>query len=124
MGRHRPQLPAVGPHVPVPLPARRRSVLVGEEPRVALTAELETPRGTLTVTGAHLSYLPGLNVSQLRAVNRRLARHPDPVVIMGDLNLPAPLPARATGMVPLARHRTFTMWAPRLTVAGTYSYVK
>ncbi len=114
------QLPGIGPHFPLPLPvpapAARRSVLVGEEPRVALSAELMTPRGPLVVAAAHLSFLPGWNVLQLRMVNRSLSHHADPVVIMGDLNLPAPLPARATGYRPLASHRTFPVRAPRLQI--------
>ena len=108
------RLPGIGPHFPVPLPPARRSMLFGEEPRVALIAEIATPRGPLTVATAHLSFLPGWNVAQLRAVNRRLGTLPDPVVLMGDLNMPAPLPARATGFTALATRRTFPVRAPRL----------
>ena len=108
------RLPGVGPHFPVSLPRAMRSVLIGEEPRVALIAEIAAPGGPLTVATAHLSFLPGWNVAQLRAVNRRLGARPDPVVLMGDLNMPAPLPARATGLTALASHRTFPVRAPRL----------
>lgn len=108
------RLPGVGPHFPLPVPTARRSVLVGEEPRVALIAELDTPRGPLSVATTHLSFLPGWNVAQLRMVTRELSRYPDPAVIMGDLNLPAPLPARVTGFRSLAAHRTFPARTPRI----------
>ena len=61
------RLPGVGPHFPVPVPVARRSVSVGEEPRVALVAELDTPRGPLAVVNTHLSFLPAWNVVQLRS---------------------------------------------------------
>ena len=108
------RLPGVGPHFPMRLPTTHRSVLFGEEPRVALIAELDTPRGPLTVANIHLSFVPAWNVAQLRLVTRKLSRYADPVLIMGDLNLPAPIPARVTGFRSLAAHRTFPARAPRL----------
>lgn len=108
------RLPSIGPHVPVPVPASGRTVLIGEEPRTALFAELDTPHGPLTVANTHLSFLPGWNVVQLRAVARRIGRHVDPAMIMGDLNLPAPLPAALTAFRSLARYRTFPANSPRL----------
>ncbi len=108
------RLPGVGPHFPMRLPTTHRSVLFGEEPRVALIAELDTPSGRLTVANTHLSFVPGWNVAQLRLVTRTVSRYADPVLIMGDLNLPAPIPARVTGFRALAAHRTFPVRAPRL----------
>lgn len=108
------RLPGIGPHVAVPVPPAGRTVVIGEEPRTGLLAELDTPRGPLTIANTHLSYLPGWNVFQLRAVARGIGRRVNPAMIMGDLNLPSPLPAAVTGFRSLARHRTFPAHAPRM----------
>ena len=89
-----------------------RVVWVPDEPRVALAAVLEEPRVTVAVT--HLSFVPGVNVVQLRRLRRALAELPGPHVLLGDLNLPGALPARITGWQPLVTGPTFPAPAPRL----------
>jgi endonuclease/exonuclease/phosphatase family metal-dependent hydrolase len=108
------RLPNIGPHFPFPVPGQHRSMVVGEEPRSALIAHVDSPRGPLAVANTHLSFLPGWNVVQLRRIVRRLYRTAGPAVIMGDLNLPAGLPAGATGFRPMAAWKTYPVHRPAL----------
>jgi endonuclease/exonuclease/phosphatase family metal-dependent hydrolase len=98
----------------VPGPSRPRVVLLRDEPRVLLSAVVETPTGPLTVATTHLSFVPGWNVRQLR---RAVAALGSPGLLAGDLNLPlrALSPALArTGWRPLARVPTYPAAAPRV----------
>ena len=109
------RLPAAKVRAPVAVPGGRgRFILLPDEPRVALAAEVEAPWGPLLVATTHLSFVPGWNVVQLRRVTRALARRELPVVLLGDLNMPAGLPARATGWRALARVRTFPAAKPSM----------
>lgn len=72
------------PGVPVPVPLR-------DEPRVVLAADVDVDGVVVTVATAHLSFVPGWNVLQLRRALRWLAAGGRPVVLLGDLNLPAPV---------------------------------
>src|SRR4051794_11299329 len=106
------RMPGAGPLVTIPLPGPRRAVVLGEEPRLAVIADVETPRGAVRVASTHLSFLPGCNVGQLRRLTRHLGNGGAPALIMGDLNLPGGIPAGITGYRPLARHRTFPAVRP------------
>jgi endonuclease/exonuclease/phosphatase family metal-dependent hydrolase len=101
------RMPGAGPHITLPIPGDRRAAVIGEEPRVALIADIETPHGVVRVASTHLSFLPGFNLGQLRRLTRHLAHGTPPGLIMGDLNLPGGIPAAITGYRPLARHRTY-----------------
>ncbi len=107
------RLPAAPLRVPLPPPGRLRPVLVADEPRVALVAGVETPFGMVVVAATHLSFIPGWNAWQLRRLMAALERRPEPVVLMGDLNMPPRRVARLTGMVPLATGLTFPAHLPR-----------
>lgn len=102
---------------PIPLPAspvRRTVRLPGG--RVVLRADLE-PRTALaavladgpvaTVVVAHLTYATGWNVVQLRRLRAACRYLPDPLVLLGDLNLTGTRPARATGWRPLVTENTY-----------------
>ncbi|MFY1700097.1 MULTISPECIES: endonuclease/exonuclease/phosphatase family protein [unclassified Solwaraspora] len=91
-----------------------RLLLLRDEPRVLLTAVLDTPHGPVTVAATHLSFVPGWNVRQLRAVTRSLRALPPPRLLLGDLNLPAGLAAAVTGWQPLARRPTYPTPRPRV----------
>jgi endonuclease/exonuclease/phosphatase family metal-dependent hydrolase len=80
-----------------------------EEPRVALVAALAGEGGMLTVAGTHLSNLPGSNLVQLRALQRRLDGGGGPRLLIGDLNLcwPAVRLLSRRGWRPLVRGATF-----------------
>jgi endonuclease/exonuclease/phosphatase family metal-dependent hydrolase len=104
------------PPLPFPLPIwlrdPRKFVVVREEPRVALSALIETPLGTITAVNTHLSFVPGWNRRQLRRLTRDLAVLPDPLLLLGDLNLADGRPAEITGYRPLACAPTFPATTP------------
>jgi endonuclease/exonuclease/phosphatase family metal-dependent hydrolase len=89
-------------------------IWIPDEPRAAVVAEFENLR--LTVAATHLSFVPGMNVLQLRRLARALADLPGPRLLMGDLNLPGRLPSRITGWHPLVTGPTFPAPAPRLQI--------
>ncbi len=102
---------------PAPL-ARVLGAAHGDEPRVALAARVEGPSGPVTVVATHLSHLSPWPAVQLLALRRRVLRPragddgAQPLLLMGDLNLPGALPARLTGLSPLASAATFPVGAP------------
>jgi endonuclease/exonuclease/phosphatase family metal-dependent hydrolase len=100
--------------LPLMVPGRRGLNVVPDEPRVALAAVVEGPAGPFTVVTAHLSFVPGWNVRQLRAVSRWATSFPGPRLLVGDLNLPGSLPRRVTGWTQLARVPTYPSWRPRV----------
>lgn len=101
---------------PVLLPGRGRVRLLRDEPRVALVAAMETPAGAVTVVATHLSFVPGWNAAQLAGLVKLLRRTPEPVLLVGDLNLPGALPRLLTGWSPLARCPTFPSPEPRVQI--------
>lgn len=104
--------------LPLVLPSedggRPRLLLVPEEPRAALAAVVQTPTGPVTVVSTHLSFVPFAAGRQLRAITRWAATMPGPRLLLGDLNLPGPVPARLTGWRRLARASTFPSTGPRV----------
>jgi endonuclease/exonuclease/phosphatase family metal-dependent hydrolase len=106
------RLPGLRGRVPVWFPDRSHPSLVTEEPRVAVTAEVDAPGGRLTVAVTHLTFIPGWNRVQLRRLVRATSGGPDPLVLMGDLNLDGDRPARTTRMRSLGRVPTFPVGAP------------
>ena len=101
------RLPSLPTRVPKVFRGRRRPILVDDEPRVAVAAGVDGPFGEVTVANTHLSFIPAWNALQLRRLVRSLAGTPEPLVVMGDLNMDPPKPARISGMRPLASGLTF-----------------
>lgn len=109
------RLPRAPVRSPVFVPGMgRRMTLLADEPRLGLVAVLDTPAGPLTVTSTHLSFVPGWNLVQLRRLTRRLGALAGPQVLLGDLNLPGPLPRLVSGWRSLATVPTYPGPAPRL----------
>ncbi|HVN12225.1 MAG TPA: endonuclease/exonuclease/phosphatase family protein [Kineosporiaceae bacterium] len=108
LGRARGRYPIVLPTTPP------RVVWIPDEPRAAVVAVLAEPR--MTVAATHLSFVPGVNVVQLRRLRSRLQALPAPRVLLGDLNLPGGLPARVLGWRALATGPTFPAPAPRVQI--------
>lgn len=76
--------------LPLRPPVLRKPVLHGPEERVALVATLPAPPGggpDLTVAATHLAVEPGLNLRQLRWLQRELRAWPAPRLLLGDLNV-------------------------------------
>jgi len=106
------RLPRIPVRVPIYLREPRKVVVVNEEPRAVVIGHLNTPAGPLVVANTHLSYVPGWGRAQLRRNRRDLAWVRGPAVLMGDLNMADPLPARITGYQSLARELTFPSDVP------------
>jgi endonuclease/exonuclease/phosphatase family metal-dependent hydrolase len=105
------------PPAPIGMPLLvpgRGVAMVGDEPRAAVAALVESQMGPLTVVATHLSFVPGANVRQLRAVTRWAERRPGPRLLLGDLNLPGRLPRWITGWQQTARAATYPSWRPRV----------
>ena len=98
----------------VPAEPRPQFIRVADEPRAAVAAVVEGARGPFTVATVHLSFVPGYNVGQLRALRRWLVDLPRPLVLLGDFNLPGALPSRITGWERLARRATYPVMRPRV----------
>lgn len=100
---------------PVFIPGANSLLMIDDEPRVCLAAVVEFEGRTMTVAATHASFVPGWNVKQLRAMRRALVQLPAPRILLGDLNLPAPLPAKVMGWRPLASgHATFPSPSPKM----------
>ncbi|WP_162599771.1 endonuclease/exonuclease/phosphatase family protein [Nocardioides solisilvae] len=82
--------------VPVPRPSWTDEplVVVPDEQRVALAARVEAPGGAVTVVTTHLSFVPWRAAGQLRELVAWARGLPRPLVLAGDLNLPAPVVER------------------------------
>ena len=63
---------------------------------------------------AHLSFVPGWNVAQLRALRRWAQTLPGPRVLLGDFNLPGAVPRWSTRWADPARMPTYPSWKPRV----------
>lgn len=98
----------------VPGESGPRLMRVRDEPRLALAAVVEGPSGPFTAVTAHLSFVPGVNARQLRAVASWTAVMPEPVLLFGDFNLPGALPRWLTGWTALARAATYPSFRPRV----------
>jgi endonuclease/exonuclease/phosphatase family metal-dependent hydrolase len=98
--------------VPMWFRGSRVPELVRDEPRVAVAARVETPRGELTVANTHLSFVGWWGRRQLKGLMSALETA-DPLVLVGDLNM-TPEPAeRITEMRSLVHGATFPADRPR-----------
>jgi endonuclease/exonuclease/phosphatase family metal-dependent hydrolase len=95
--------------------AGARFIYVQDEPRVALTAELEDG---LTITTTHLSFAPGMNLFQLGKLSKFLESIAGKHILSGDLNLPADLPSKLSsitgGWSSLIKQSTYPSWKPKI----------
>lgn len=106
------RLPRIPMRFPMYLPGPNRVMVVNEEPRAAVIAQLETPLGALTVANTHLSFVPGWNRRQLRRLIHDLRGFPGPRLLTGDLNMTPDAVRRWSGMRPLAVAPTFPAETP------------
>lgn len=111
---HTVRLPSAPVRSPILVPGTRRPILLRDEPRVGVAAVVETPVGPVTVATTHLSFVPGWNGVQLRRLVAGLRHLPAPQVLVGDLNLPGPLPRWLSGWRTLVESKTYP--APKPSV--------
>lgn len=108
-------MPAAKATLPLLVPGnpRPRFLRVPDEPRAALAAVLDLPT-PITVVTAHLSFVPGYNVSQLRRIKRWLVDMPRPLILIGDFNMPGRLPGRVTRWSQAELGPTYPVFRPRI----------
>jgi endonuclease/exonuclease/phosphatase family metal-dependent hydrolase len=107
------RLPPVPTKVPQLFRGQRRPEWVRDEPRVAVAADVETPSGRVRVVTTHVSFLRWWNGRQVRLLMRSVPAGPEPLVLMGDLNMGPDSVHKLTRMRPLASGPTFPAHAPR-----------
>jgi len=92
-----------------------RFIYVQDEPRVALVAHLENG---WSVMNTHLSFVPGLNIAQLKKLKRwaekSAAQTGNKVAIIGDLNLPKGLPVVGPQWKSLVTQNTYPSWGAKI----------
>lgn len=92
-----------------------RFIYVKDEPRLALAAVLENG---WTVINTHLSFVPILNLIQLKRVKKwaldLTQKTGTRVVIMGDLNLPKNLPIAFSSWKSLVTANTYPSWGAKI----------
>ena len=98
----------------VPADPKPRFIKVADEPRVAIIADVQTPEGIVTVSTTHLSFVPGYNVKQLRIITKHLASKPNPVLVIGDFNLPGRIGSFVARWDWLAKIATYPTPKPRI----------
>jgi endonuclease/exonuclease/phosphatase family metal-dependent hydrolase len=88
-------------------------IYIKDEPRVAITAELENG---LTITNTHLSFAPGVNIFQLNKLAKYLRKLPGRQLLIGDMNLPGNLPQKLATLggnwSSLVKQNTYPSWKP------------
>jgi endonuclease/exonuclease/phosphatase family metal-dependent hydrolase len=92
-----------------------RFIYVKDEPRIALAAILENG---WTVVNTHLSFVPGMNLAQLRKLkkwaNNLAALSGTKALIFGDLNLPKNLPTVGSKWKSLVTLNTYPSWGAKI----------
>ena len=111
---HVVRLPAAPVRSPILLPGTKRVIWLRDEPRVGLAAVVDGPDGPWTVATTHLSFVPVWNGIQLRTLVAALAQLPGPRVLLGDLNMPPPVPRLLTRWDVLATGPTYPAIGPRI----------
>lgn len=106
------RLPRIPMRFPMYLPGPDKVMIVNEEPRAAVIAQLDTPLGPMSVANTHLSFVPGWNRRQLRRLVKDLRGLPGPHILAGDLNLTPEAASKCSGLRPLASAPTFPAEAP------------
>jgi endonuclease/exonuclease/phosphatase family metal-dependent hydrolase len=98
----------------VPGNPRPQVIKVADESRVAIIADVETPLGKYTVATTHLSFVPGYNVKQLRKLTKHLSDRDNPVLILGDFNLPGRIAKFVSRWDSLSELPTYPTFKPRV----------
>lgn len=90
---------------------KAKAIYIKDEPRLALAAQLENG---WTVINTHLSFVPGMNLIQLRKLKKWADTFGEKVLLMGDFNLPSGIPAIGSNWQSLFAQNTYPSWKPRI----------
>jgi len=88
-----------------------KAIYIKDEPRLAIAAQLEN---SWTVINTHLSFVPGMNLFQLRKLKNWADTFGDKVLLMGDFNLPGSIPAMGSKWQSLILQNTYPSWLPKV----------
>jgi endonuclease/exonuclease/phosphatase family metal-dependent hydrolase len=92
-----------------------RGIYVHDEPRLAIAATLENG---FTIVNTHLSFVPGINLAQLRKLKRwtlQIAKETNTkALLLGDLNLPKNLPVAVSKWRSLVTQNTYPSWGAKV----------
>ena len=90
---------------------KAKAIYIKDEPRVALAGQLENG---WTVINTHLSFVPGMNLIQLRKLKNWADTFGEKVLLMGDFNLPSAIPAIGSKWQSLYAQNTYPSWKPKI----------
>ena len=90
---------------------KAKAIYIKDEPRLALAAELENG---WTVINTHLSFVPGMNLLQLRKLKSWADSFGEKVLLLGDFNLPGGIPAIGSNWQSLHVQNTYPSWKPKI----------
>jgi endonuclease/exonuclease/phosphatase family metal-dependent hydrolase len=88
-----------------------KAIYIKDEPRLAIAAQLENG---WTVINTHLSFVPGMNLFQLRKLKNWADTFGEKVLLMGDFNLPGSIPAMGSKWQSLILQNTYPSWLPKV----------
>ena len=92
-----------------------RAIYVHDEPRLALGATLANG---WTVFNTHLSFVPGVNLFQLKKLKRwalKISQETNTKpLILGDLNLPKNMPVAGSDWKSLIQQNTYPSWGAKI----------
>lgn len=86
-------------------------IYIHDEPRVAQAVHLANG---VTVINTHLSFVPGMNVYQLRKIHQWAKTLPGEKILVGDLNLPGKIPEKIMQWQSAASELTYPSWGARV----------
>ena len=92
-----------------------RAIYVHDEPRLAIAATLENG---FTIFNTHLSFVPGVNLAQLKKLKKWALEISEETntkaLLMGDLNLPKNLPVALSKWSSLVTQNTYPSWGAKV----------
>jgi endonuclease/exonuclease/phosphatase family metal-dependent hydrolase len=92
-----------------------RAIYVHDEPRLALAATLENG---FTIVNTHLSFVPGVNLAQLKKLKKWALQIGEETntkaLLVGDLNLPKSLPVALSKWRSLVSQNTYPSWGAKV----------
>lgn len=101
--------------IPQKVPGQARPkikvIYIHDEPRVAHAVHLANE---ITVINTHLSFVPGMNIIQLRKIHHWAKSLPGKKILVGDFNLPGKLPSTIMKWQSTVEQFTYPSWGARV----------